>query len=63
MVFPYFLNTKHAADYVRETFFWCWRERVRPPQLLPGDYHGLCPYFDLNVAEAAVRDCHIPELT
>ncbi|KAJ8432990.1 hypothetical protein Cgig2_029440 [Carnegiea gigantea] len=26
-------------------------------------YRGLCPYFDLDVAETSTRDCHIPELT
>ena len=63
MVFPYFLNTKQAADHVRATFFWRWREHVRHPRLLPKDYRSLCPYFDHDVAETCTQDCHSPELT
>ncbi|KAJ8427687.1 hypothetical protein Cgig2_000408 [Carnegiea gigantea] len=63
VVFPYYLNTKQAADYVRETFIWHLRGFVRPPQPLPEDYCILCPNFNLKEAEASFRDFHIPELT
>ncbi|KAJ8441292.1 hypothetical protein Cgig2_013399 [Carnegiea gigantea] len=62
MVFPYFLNTKQAADFVNATFMWCMRGYVCPPQLLLKDYRGLCPDFNLEVAEAFAKDVHIPEL-
>ncbi|KAJ8425106.1 hypothetical protein Cgig2_013836 [Carnegiea gigantea] len=54
MVFPYFLNTKQAADFVRATFMWCLRGYIHPPQLLPKDYCSLCP---------RAQDFHVPELT
>ena len=63
MVFPYFLNTKQVANYVRATFMWRLRELVHPPQLLPKEYRSLYLNFDLEVTEASARDFHIPELT
>jgi len=62
MVFPYFLNTKQVGDFVNATFMWCMRGYVYPPQLLPKDYCGLCPDFNLEVAETFTKDVHIPEL-
>ncbi|KAJ8433284.1 hypothetical protein Cgig2_014193 [Carnegiea gigantea] len=35
----------------------------RPPQQLPENYHGLCPYFDIDKAEESARDFRIPETT
>ncbi|KAJ8422577.1 hypothetical protein Cgig2_027658 [Carnegiea gigantea] len=63
MVFSYFLNTEQVANYIRATFIWSRREHVCPLQLLPRDYRGLCPYFDLDAAEASARDFCIPKQT
>ena len=62
MVFPYFLNTKQAADYVKATFMWRLRGYVRPPQPLSKDYRSLCPNFNLEVAEVSTQDFHTTEL-
>jgi len=63
MVFPNFLSTEQAADYVRETFKWHLRGTSPPPQPLPDNYHNLRPYFDLDMAKEFARDFRIPEMT
>ncbi|KAJ8434679.1 hypothetical protein Cgig2_024751 [Carnegiea gigantea] len=63
MVFPDFLSTKQAADYVRETFKWHLRGTERPSRPLHENYHDLCPYCNLDVAEDAAQGCRIPEMT
>ena len=57
MVFPGFLNIEQA-----KTFKWPLRGSVRPPQLLPDNYHELCLHFDLTVAQEAARDFRIAEM-
>ncbi|KAJ8438742.1 hypothetical protein Cgig2_020297 [Carnegiea gigantea] len=52
-----------VADYVWLTFMWCLRGYIHHPQLLPEDYRGLYPDFNLEVPEASTRDFHISELT
>jgi len=32
---------------------------MRPPRLLPENYHELCPYFDHAMSEEDARDFHI----
>ena len=63
MVFSNFLSTEQAAVYVRETFKWHLTGAECPPRSLPENYRDLCPYFDLDEAEEAVRGFRIPEMT
>ncbi|KAJ8427243.1 hypothetical protein Cgig2_016935 [Carnegiea gigantea] len=63
MVFPDFLSTEQAVDYVRATFRWHLSEVSRPFRPLPENYHDLCPYFDLDMAEESTQDFLIPEIT
>ncbi|KAJ8436354.1 hypothetical protein Cgig2_009919 [Carnegiea gigantea] len=62
MVFPDFLSTERAADYVRETFKWYLRRDTRPLQPLPANYHELCWHFDLTIAEESAWDFCIFEM-
>ncbi|KAJ8429990.1 hypothetical protein Cgig2_033915 [Carnegiea gigantea] len=50
------------ADYIRESFIWCWRRATRPPRPLSEDYHVLCPRFSLPEAEGAAADFELPEM-
>ncbi|KAJ8438644.1 hypothetical protein Cgig2_016390 [Carnegiea gigantea] len=63
MVFLDFLSTEQAANYIKETFKWHLRRVARPPRLPPENYHDLCLYFDLDMAEVAARDLCIHEIT
>jgi len=62
MAFPPLYNTREIADYVRESFIWCWRRATRPPRPLPEDYHVLCPRFSLHKTEGAAADFELPEM-
>ena len=50
MVFPPTHSTRKMANYVRETFFWRWRNTSRP---LSEDFNVLFPCFSLAEAAAA----------
>ncbi|KAJ8444831.1 hypothetical protein Cgig2_008888 [Carnegiea gigantea] len=63
MAFLDFLSTGHTVNYIRTTFLWCLREASCPPRPLPEDYHGLCPYLDLDMSEESSLDFHIPKMT
>ena len=61
--FPNYTNIEMAAEYVRDTFRWPLREALAQHlNLLPADYHGLCPGFDLDVATQYAQDSNIPEM-
>jgi len=58
-----FLDTTHAAEYVRDNFHWPLRESSSlRSKLLPLNFHGLCPNFDLLVAMQFTHMAHIPEM-
>ncbi|KAJ8445074.1 LOW QUALITY PROTEIN: hypothetical protein Cgig2_022594 [Carnegiea gigantea] len=62
-LFPNFVSTKQAAEYVRDHFQWALRDPSTPsPRLLPSDYHGLCPRFELGVATRYAHDYNTPEM-
>ncbi|KAJ8444099.1 hypothetical protein Cgig2_025100 [Carnegiea gigantea] len=43
-LFPNFVNTEQAVEYVRERFRWSLRDPTDPgPRPLPSDYHGRWP--------------------
>ncbi|KAJ8427591.1 hypothetical protein Cgig2_032779 [Carnegiea gigantea] len=63
MVFPDFLSTEQAPDYVRATFRWHLRQISRPSRSFPENYCSLCPYFDLDMVEESTRDFRIPNMT
>ncbi|KAJ8440109.1 LOW QUALITY PROTEIN: hypothetical protein Cgig2_026460 [Carnegiea gigantea] len=63
MAFPDFFSTEQTAHYVRATFLWFLREDSHPLRPLYEDYHGLCPYFTLNMAKESAQDFCIPEMT
>ncbi|KAJ8422193.1 hypothetical protein Cgig2_011945 [Carnegiea gigantea] len=46
-----------------KTLKWHLRGTEHPPRPLLKNYHGLCPCFDLDVAEEAARDFCIPNMT
>lgn len=62
MVFPRFADTREAAGFVRETFWWRWRTATRAARPPPEDCTDLCPGFDRQVAERAAGEFGIPEL-
>ena len=63
-MFPNFLSTEQAADYVRVNFLWPLRESsILRPSLLPESNHGLCPNFNLFVAMRYAHNSRIPEMT
>ncbi|KAJ8436120.1 hypothetical protein Cgig2_001147 [Carnegiea gigantea] len=62
MAFPPTHSTREMANYVRETFTWCWRSASRPPRPLPADFNVLCPCFSLAEAEAAVAESELSEI-
>ena len=62
MAFPPIHNTREMANYVRETFIWCWRSALRLPHPLPEDPHVLWPRFSLAEAESAAAEFELPEI-
>ena len=62
MAFPPIYNMREFANYVRETFIWCWRSALRPPRPLLEDFHVLCPCFLLAEAETAAAEFELPEI-
>ncbi|KAJ8439392.1 LOW QUALITY PROTEIN: hypothetical protein Cgig2_021806 [Carnegiea gigantea] len=62
MTFPPLHDTREMANYVRESFIWCWRRVTRPPCPFPEDHHLLCPSFSLAEAERAAADFDLPEM-
>ncbi|KAJ8435866.1 hypothetical protein Cgig2_028574 [Carnegiea gigantea] len=58
-----FLDTAHVAEYVRDNFHWPLRESsALHSKLLPLNFHGLCPNFDLHVAMQFAHMAYIPEM-
>ncbi|KAJ8421365.1 hypothetical protein Cgig2_023575 [Carnegiea gigantea] len=52
-----------VAEYICDHFRWSLRDPTDPvPWLLPSDYHGLCPRFDLEVVRRYAHDSHISEI-
>jgi len=63
-MFPNFLSTSQATDYVRESLLWPLRDlSSRCPSFLPENHHGLCPNFNLRGAEKYAHKSSIPEMT
>ncbi|KAJ8436697.1 hypothetical protein Cgig2_027218 [Carnegiea gigantea] len=62
MAFPPLYNTREMANYVSESFIWCWRSASHPPRPLPEDFHILCPRFSLFEAKGAVAGFELPEI-
>ncbi|KAJ8422898.1 hypothetical protein Cgig2_026419 [Carnegiea gigantea] len=61
--FPNFLNTKQATEYVRDNFHWSLRESsTLRSNLLPENFYGLCPNFELLMAMRFAHISHIPEM-
>ncbi|KAJ8419879.1 hypothetical protein Cgig2_007495 [Carnegiea gigantea] len=58
MAFPPNRSTREMANYVRQTFIWCWRSASCPPRPLPEDFNVLCPCFWL----AAAAELELPEI-
>ncbi|KAJ8428174.1 hypothetical protein Cgig2_015615 [Carnegiea gigantea] len=61
--FPTFQDTTHAAEYVRDNLRWSLKEYSDlHPKLLPLNFHGLCPEFELLMAMQFAHTAHIPEI-
>ncbi|KAJ8451470.1 LOW QUALITY PROTEIN: hypothetical protein Cgig2_017861 [Carnegiea gigantea] len=58
--FPTFLDTTQATEYVRDNFRWSLRESsALRPKLLPLNFHGLYPNFNLLMAMQLAHTAHI----
>ena len=63
MAFPRALDTKGMSEFVVRRFVWDQRGKAFPPLPLPKDFQTLCPDFNMVVAEQAVEDYGLPEIT
>ncbi|KAJ8437859.1 hypothetical protein Cgig2_002993 [Carnegiea gigantea] len=62
MAFPPIPNMREMANYVKETFIWCWRSASRPPRPFPKDFNMLCLCFSLAEAEAEAAPAELEML-
>ncbi|KAJ8433817.1 hypothetical protein Cgig2_017887 [Carnegiea gigantea] len=63
IIFPNFLSTEQAAEYVRDNFHWSLRElSTLWPNLLHKNHHGHCPNFELLVTMRYAESSHTPEM-
>ncbi|KAJ8445656.1 hypothetical protein Cgig2_007132 [Carnegiea gigantea] len=53
---------REMADYVRESFVWCWRSALRSLRPLPEGFHALCPRFSLFEAKGMATDFELPKI-
>jgi len=61
--FPAFLDTAHAAEYVKDNLRWSVRESLSlRANLLPLHFMAYCPKFNHIVAMQSAYAAHIPEM-
>ena len=62
MDFPGSRSTSEMAQYVIRNFQWDLCRVAFPPSPPPNDFHGLCPSYDLAMAEEGAQCFELPEL-